>query len=144
VLVAALTAAVLVAGTGCAATGITPERIEAAFAPTFARLYVRQQQLEGRTNVPSTAAMATTADCTRGDASDPDLGAGNDWSCTVRFLISGPGTPVSLNYTLTVRPDGCYTAEDPPIAMGRQTIVTAAGRTVTNPVFAIDGCFATS
>lgn len=131
-------------GSGLATTGITPERLQSAFAPTFARLYVHQQRLEGRTDVPSTSSMRTSATCSRGTAAEPDLGAGSDWTCALQFLISGPGTPVSLSYSLTVRPDGCYTAEDPPSAMGRQTITTAAGRTVVNPVFAIDGCFATS
>lgn len=131
-------------GSGFATTGITPERLQAAFAPTFARLYVHQQRLEGRTDAPSTSAMRTTAICTRGTAAEPDLGAGSDWSCALQFLIGGPGTPVSLTYGLTVRPDGCYTAEDPPLAMGRQTITTAAGRVVVNPLFAIDGCFPTT
>ena len=142
---AGASASVLVALTaGCGSTGVTAERVEGAFAPAFARLYVRQQQLEGRTDAPTVRALGSTATCTRGDASVPDAGAGSDWSCTVQFLVAGPGTPVSLVYSLTVRPDGCYTAEDPPVAMGRRTITTAAGKTVTNPVFAIDGCFATS
>lgn len=142
--VAVLLAATAASTAGCDTTGVTAERVQAAFAPAFARLWVRQQRLEGHPAVPSVASMAPTATCTRGDASVPDVGAGSDWSCTVAFFISGPGTPVSLVYGLTVRPDGCWTAEDPPVAMGRQTITTATGRTVLNPVFAIDGCFATA
>ncbi len=94
--------------------------------------------------VLSKASMQASALCTRGDASVPDQGAGSDWTCGLTFFVDGPGTPVTLAYSLTVRPDGCYTAEDPPVALGKQEIVESTGRSVINPLYAIDGCFAIS
>ncbi len=55
---------------GCGPAGITADRLDAALAPTFANLYVHQQQLLG--HPPTTAAaLRTTTSCTRGHPGHP-------------------------------------------------------------------------
>ena len=85
--------------------------------------------------------LNTKAHCLKGDASVPDQGAGANWVCTITFLIDGADTPVSFNWNLTVKPDGCWTAEGTPAQLGGQTIQTRTGKSVTDPIYAIDGCF---
>ncbi|MDA0158980.1 hypothetical protein OM076_01785 [Solirubrobacter ginsenosidimutans] len=123
---------------GCGSTGITVDRVSGSVAPTFERMYRWKQQLEG---VSTAAPLNTRAKCVKGDASVRDQGAGANWVCTITFLIDGADTPVSFNWNLTVKPDGCWTAEGTPVQLGGQTIRTRAGKTVANPIYAVDGCF---
>ncbi len=126
------------AAAGCASTGITSDRVSRSVAPTFERMYRWQQRLEGASTARPLDAKAS---CVKGDASVRDQGAGSNWVCTITFLISGADTPVSFNWNLTVKPDGCWTAEGTPVQLGGQTIRTRAGKTVANPIYAVDGCF---
>jgi ABC-2 type transport system permease protein len=137
---AALAGLALVAS-GCASTGITADRVSRSVAPTFERMYRWKQRLQGD---PTTKPLDTRAHCLKGDASVADQGAGSNWVCTLTFLIDGQGTPVSFNWNLTVKPNGCWTAEGTPIQLGGQTIRTRAGKTVANPIYAVDGCFPAS
>jgi len=128
---------------GCGPGAITADRLSAALAPTFTNLYVHQQQQLG--HPPTTAtALQTTSSCTRGTPATPDEGAGADWSCVVTWLIDGNGTPVIARYDVTVKPDGCYTADGPPLTIGPRTISDITGHDVLNPLFAFDGCFDTT
>lgn len=132
---------------GCGNSGITRDRIQRAFGPTFARLYVAQQHAHGRTVQAKALDPRTT--CRRGapadrtDAAATGSGAGEDWSCLVTYLVDGPGTPSAARYTLSVKTSGCFTADgDGPLEVnGEQTLVTPAGDTVTNPLWSFDGCF---
>ena len=129
---------VALAAAGCSSTGITSDRLSRSVAPTFEHMYRWKQQLEGAS---SAKPLDTTAHCVKGDASVRDEGAGSNWICTVSFLVDGPGTPVSFNWNLAVRPNGCWTAEGTPVQLGGQTIRTRAGKTVADPIYAVDGCF---
>ena len=123
---------------GCGSTGITSARVSGSVAPTFEHMYRWKQQLEGT----STAApLNTRASCVKGDASVRDQGAGANWVCTITFLVDGPDTPVSFNWNLTVKPNGCWTAEGTPAQLGGQTIRTRDGKSAANPIYAVDGCF---
>jgi hypothetical protein len=54
---------------------------------------------------------------------------------------SGPGiSQTALDYTLEIRPNGCYTADGPPDVIGPLHIRKAGGGTAINPLFAFDGC----
>ena len=66
-------------------------------------------------------------------------GAGDDWACVLNVNGSGLGQ-VSVDYTLVVRPNGCYTAEGPPSVVGPLHIRTSKGRSAVNPLYAFDGC----
>lgn len=56
------------------------------------------------------------AACVRHRGHGPQFGAGKDWSCTVN------GAAGSRTYSVTARPNGCYTATD-----------SATGPVVTGP-----------
>ncbi len=123
---------------GCASTGITSDRVSRSVAPTFEHMYRWKQRLEGASTAKP---LDTRAHCVKGDASVRDEGAGSNWVCTITFLVDGPDTPVSFNWNLTVKPNGCWTAEGTPLQLGGQTIRTRAGKTVADPIYAVDGCF---
>lgn len=121
---------------GCAGTGVTSARLENSIAPTFTGMYNWHQQLEGR---PVNRHLDTRAQCLRGVTGTS--GAGTDWSCTIQYFESGPSTPVSFSYDVSVRPDGCWTAEDGPQSLGGMDLRTASGKIVPNPLYVVDGCF---
>ncbi|MFC5180791.1 hypothetical protein [Actinomadura harenae] len=140
---ALLAAAVaLPALTGCDTTAVTRDRVNAAVAPTFANLYVLQQQLRGRK--VAKAAVKAHADCARGTGPDASTrGAGDDWTCTLSWFNAGPAVTATANYQLHVQPNGCYTADGdgPSDLNGTPTLTAADGATVTNPLWRFDGCF---
>jgi len=123
---------------GCGSTGITSDRVSGSVAPTFEHMYRWKQQLEGASTAKP---LDTRARCVKGDAGVPDEGAGSNWVCTITFLVDGPDTPVSFNWNVTVKPNGCWTAEGTPPQLGGQSIKTRAGKTVADPIYAVDGCF---
>jgi hypothetical protein len=131
--------AVCVVAAGCAGTGVTADRLERSVAPAFARQYRWRAQLEGR---PAPGWLDTRADCARGGSGD--RGAGSDWTCTIQYFESGPSTPVTFSYDVTVHPDGCWTAESGPASLGGLSLRTRSGNTVPSPLYAIDGCFRTN
>lgn len=106
--------------------------------PAWARLYVRAQQLDGRTEA-SVAGLAASADCRRGTGSGPATGPGDDWQCAVTFTPSGAPRQ-RVVYDVVLRPDGCWTADGPPSVVGGATVVDVEGRTRVNPLAGIDGC----
>lgn len=121
---------------GCAGTGVTSGRLASSIGPTFTRMYNWQQRLEGK---PANGRLDTRAQCLRGGSGT--TGAGPDWTCTIQYFESGPSTPVSFSYDVSVHPDGCWTAENGPQSLGGMDLRTASGQTVPNPLYAVDGCF---
>lgn len=59
---------------------------------------------------------SASADCIRHKGKGPQYGAGKDWSCTIN------GNTGQRAYSVTARPNGCYTATD-----------SATGPVVTGP-----------
>lgn len=128
--------------TGCDTTGVTGERVNASVAPTFANLYVLQQQLRGRRVTAAT--VKARADCARGTGPDASTkGAGDDWTCTLSWFNAGPAVTATANYQLHVQPNGCYTADGdgPSDLNGTPSLTAADGASVTNPLWRFDGCF---
>ena len=127
---------------GCGSTGITAGSLEHSIAPTFGRLYVRQQVEVGNPR-PMLQDIRAHAHCVKGTRSEPQRGAGSDWVCYVTYLAAGPGTPVVATYDVTVQTDGCYAADgDGPVALnGRQTITAVGYRQIRNPLWLLNGCF---
>lgn len=115
---------------------MTSGRLQNAVGISFSRLYVLQQNELGHDVAPPDA----TSICVR-NGSAALTGAGS-WTCAVRFPYPD-GHVEPLSFDVEVQPVGCYTAAGPPSAIGQQKIRTAAGLTVTNPLFAFDGCFDT-
>jgi hypothetical protein len=138
---ALLLAALVVALTGCASTGVTSSRLNGSVGPTFERMYQWKRSLEGE---PAAKDLDTKAYCHRTTAKDPYKGAGSDWVCTVRFLVDGPNTQVSFNWNVQAKPDGCWDADGIPVRLGTQTVLTSTGRRVIDPIYKVDGCFSAS
>lgn len=128
----------VVALTGCASTGVTAARFDRSVGPTFERLYRWKQRLEGQS---TSKALNTNATCHRSNASSPEEGAGNEWLCTIRFLIEGPNTQVSFNWNVSAKPDGCWSADGIPVQLGGQTVLTNQDKRVIDPIYHVDGCF---
>ena len=134
-----LAAGVLIlALSGCASTGVTAARLNQSVAPTFERMYRWKQRLEGESTAK---ALHTSATCHRSAASTPDEGAGNEWLCTIRFLVDGPNTQVSFNWNVSAKPDGCWNADGVPATLGGQTLLTNHYKRVIDPIYEVDGCF---
>lgn len=139
---ALIVAGAAVALAGCGGTGISRARLQSSVSHTFANLWVLQQNTEG--NVPPAAgALRTRSNCARSTPGVADVGPGNDWVCRVVWLVSGPSTPVTAVYELTVKSNGCYTADgDGPASVnGAQNVINGRGHPVLNPLWEFDGCF---
>lgn len=120
----------------CSGPAVTNVRLQEAVGVSFQRLYVLQQNELGHV----VAAPDRSASCVR-NGSAALTGAGS-WACTVHFPYPD-GHVEPLTFDVEVQPVGCYTASGPPATAGQQKIQTAVGATVTNPLFAFDGCFST-
>ena len=123
---------------GCGNGGITRASLQAGVGPTFRNMYLVQQRWLGHDD-PYTTADTSVASCTKGGPSTPDSGPGDDWVCVVHWP-SPSGITEPISYDVRVQPDGCYTADGPATTIGQQTMQTAAGKTVPNPLYAFDGC----
>lgn len=121
---------------GCAGPAVTDQRLAASVGLSFQRLYVRQQNELGH----DVARPDRAATCLR-TGSSALTGAGN-WACTVHFPFPD-GHVEPATFDVDVTPVGCYTATGPPSVTGALTLTTPAGTSVTNPLYAFDGCFPT-
>ena len=140
VAVAVAAVAALAAAGNVGATGITAARLDRSLATTFENLTVLQQADLGR-RVPAGARMRIWPTCRRQGVPTPTRGPGDDWLCALEIVtpaVSGGVVPV--NYDVSVKPNGCYTAEGPPAYIGPMTI-GRGGVTRVNPLFRFDGCF---
>lgn len=124
---------------GCGPVDVTRPRLEAALAPTFANLYVRQAQILGHPGV-TIGSVAAQASCDRGGPKVADEGPGADWICIVHF-VDDTGAAQDGKFEVQVKSNSCYTAGGPSKLVGLATITDTTGRDVTNPVFEFDGCF---
>jgi len=138
VLVGAGICAVLVLGAVFDRTWITAQRLQDSVGPTFRNLVVLQQGMIGHAD--RTASLKVISFCKRASViSGTGEGPGDDWQC--QLFVNGPRLRgLSANYTLTVRPNGCYTAEGPPSVIGPLHLRTQDGAVALNPLSAFDGC----
>ena len=127
----------------CGQSHVTPDRLERAFALTFANLVVSQQNLLGRQGLDSRV-FGTAATCHRAEAGHEPSGSG-DWRCTVTWSIPDRRGTLRDSYELVVTPSGCYTAtaDSGEAHVGRATLTTSNGLTVPNLLYAFDACFDT-
>jgi hypothetical protein len=132
----------------CSRSAITPPRLEAAVAHSFANLVAVQQPILGGPAIAA-AQLGAAARCGRvGLAADgvdagPGSGAG-DWRCTIRWFVPGRADPMLDTYDVAVTAEGCYTAtaDGAEAHVGGPKLKTIDGsRTVTNLLYAFDGCF---
>jgi hypothetical protein len=126
---------------GCASTGITATRLERALGPTFANLIQTQGTLLGLAPV-DVPALHVSAACHRIGPGTDDKGGG-DWLCTVQWSPPGYRGVWHDSYDVSVTNDGCYTAtaDGEEGHLGGPRIARRDGATVTNLLYAFDGCF---
>ncbi len=137
VVAAVAVAAILAAGMVLDGTWITSKHVEASVASTFRNLVVVQQAKLGRSVQPS--AVRIYPFCSRESAvSGSSTGAGDDWTCTL--YVHAPHLNSTVRYGVTIRPNGCYTAEGPAESIGPLHLHPPGGGTAINPLFAFDGC----
>jgi ABC-2 type transport system permease protein len=131
-------AAALGVGAAVEHTWITAHRIEASLTPTFENLLTEQQRLLGHPE--ATKGLLVFPFCKRESVVlGTGAGPGDDWDCHV--FVNGPNfRGLAVDYTLTVKPDGCYTADGPPSVVGSLHIRKAGGGRVVNPLYAFDAC----
>ncbi len=140
---AAAVVAVLALLANVGPTGDTDHRLSAAIGAEFNNLTLLQQQLIGR-RVPSGAKLDILPNCNRRAAKA--VGPG-DWNCTLYVYLpqaqSVPFQQTSVEYDVSVEYNGCYKAQSPPSFIGGPTMLGAHGKSVTNPLYIVYGCFDT-
>ena len=133
----AIGTAVMVAG--CGGSPITAERVQRAFAPTFANLVHTQVDWLGLPPM-SPSQVGALAQCR--SASGATTGSG-EWVCTV--IWRGPeGQSIGDAYDLLVGTDGCFTASVANESLGGPTLRNKNGKTVRNLLYAFESCFDTT
>jgi ABC-2 type transport system permease protein len=121
---------------------ITPRKLEAELKPIFNNLTIYQQHELGRT-IPAGARLNDSSVCARRGAAQG--GAGDDWVCTIDVLTPQADTPTPnfepVDYDVSIKVNGCFSADGPPSFIGNQTFKAPDGKTDYNPLFEIYGCF---
>ncbi len=122
-------------------TGVTAYRVAYNIGREFNSVTLLQQQLIGR-QVPANAQLYIQPQCNR--RGTKAIGPG-DWNCNIYVYLpqrnAVPYQLTSVEYDVSVEYNGCYKAQSPPAFLGGQTMQDAAGRSVTNPLFIVYGCF---
>jgi ABC-2 type transport system permease protein len=139
VAVAVAAVAVLAAVSNLGPTGVTATRLDRSIKKTFDNLTVLQQEDLGR-HVAAGRHLQIFPSCRRQGIAHPTRGAGDNWLCALDVIQRG-GTLLPVAYDVTVKPNGCYTAEGPPSYIGPLTIREPNGTRRVNPLFRFDGCF---
>lgn len=141
VAIATVVVAVLALCSSLGPTGVTATRVSNAVGSEFSRVTLLQQALIGR-RAPASAQLYVQPQCNRRGARA--VGPG-DWNCNVYIYLpqpkSVPFSRTSVDYDVSVQSNGCYKAASPPAFLGGQTMSDATGRSVTNPLFVVYGCF---
>jgi ABC-2 type transport system permease protein len=120
-------------------TWITSGRLGDSFAATFKNLVIVQEDLRGQSQAESDFNVYPFCRRESVPVGHVSKGAGDDWAC--ELFVDIPvlrGLPVE--YSITVRPNGCYTAEAAPSVTGPLNLRKVQGGTTRNPLFAFDGC----
>jgi ABC-2 type transport system permease protein len=121
--------------------GVTGYRVSAAVGPEFDNVTLLQQELIGR-HAPPGAKLDVLPNCNKRGAAD--VGPG-DWNCNLYVYLpqpkSVPFQQTAVDYEVSVQYNGCYKAQSPPAFLGGPTMTDAAGKSVTNPLFIVYGCF---
>jgi ABC-2 type transport system permease protein len=131
-------AALLLVGTLLSTTWITSSHLEASVSDTLSNLIVVQQQILGRALDP--ADVKVYSYCKRESViSGTSSGPADDWAC--QAFVDGPHVSrLAADYSISVRPDGCYTADAPASLVGPLHMKTPDGGTTLNPLSAFDSC----
>jgi hypothetical protein len=127
----------------CGSGGVTAGRLEGAVGPTFANLIQVEEAMLLLPPVDA-AALRVAASCKKIDPAKGEGGPG-DYKCTLSWYAPGQRRSLRDAYEVSVTMDGCYTAkvDGEEAHLGGPTVTTKGGATITNVVYAFDGCFDT-
>jgi hypothetical protein len=133
----------VVVASGCGRDDTTARRLESAVASTFANLIHSQETILGVVPVEASALRAS-ASCHKVVIASGATGGG--WRCTVTWFAPGHREALRDTYDVSLSTDGCYTAtaDGAEAHVGGPTILRRSGETLTNLVYAFDGCFDTT
>jgi hypothetical protein len=141
VLITTAVIAVLALCSGLGPNGVTGNRLAASIGPTFDNATLLQQALIGR-HAPPSARLAVLPNCNKRGAVDSGPG---DWNCTLYVYLPQPKAvrfqQTSVEYEVSVQYNGCWKASSPPAFIGGPSMAALHGRSVTNPLFIVYGCF---
>jgi ABC-2 type transport system permease protein len=142
--VVAVTVAVVALLAVCSSLGpgsVSGYRVAASVGSTFNNVSLLQQALIGRYAPPS-AHLRVLPNCNKRGAAP---GGPGDYLCNLYVYLPQPKAvpfqQTNVEYDVSVQYNGCWKASSPPAFVGGQTMQNAAGRTVTNPLFVVYGCF---
>ncbi|WP_433305649.1 ABC transporter permease [Actinoplanes sp. CA-030573] len=139
VVLLAVPAGAIAAGTGATGSGIGQEKVQRSVATAFAHLYRIQTAELNRPDVTEQQLRAT-AECARGGGQLDPEGAGNDWHCVVSWHLPGTEAAGQAVYQLDLTPDGRYTADgDGPKEVNGYFLVHTPSGDAPNPLWQFDG-----
>ncbi len=137
--VLAATVGVFAVTTGAGGSGIDQAKVQRSVATAFAHLY-RFQQEQMRQPPVTEAQLQTTAACDKSEGLGAQEGSGNDWRCTVSWVVPGFNAPAQAIYQLDVSANGRYTADgDGPVEVNGYFLIVSGGKAVPNPLWQFDG-----
>ena len=92
------------------------------------------------------AVLRSTAQCQKVGAPARETRGAGDWTCTILWSSPGQRIPLRDTYDPSVSPDGCYTAtaDGSEAHIGGPTLTARDGATITNLLYAFEGCFDTT
>ncbi|MBF9069745.1 ABC transporter permease [Streptacidiphilus sp. NEAU-YB345] len=135
----AATVGVVAVTTGTSGSGITQTKVQNSVATVFTHLYPYQQR-EMRQPPVTEAQLQTTASCDKSEGLGAQQGPGNDWRCTVSWVVGSSGVTAQAIYQLNVTANGRYEADgDGPVQVNGYFLIVAGGKVVPNPLWQFDG-----
>jgi len=135
----AATAGVVAVSTGATGSGIEQAKIQRSMATAFAHLYRLQWEQMRRPEVTE-AQLNTTAVCGKREGLGSQDGPGNDWRCTVFWVVPGDNITAQAVYQLDVTANGRYIADgDGPVQVNGYFLIAAGGKVIPNPLWQFDG-----
>lgn len=135
----AVTIGVVAVSTGAGGSGIDQGKVQRSVATAFAHLY-RLQQAQMRQPAVTEAQLKTSAVCGKREGLGAQDGPGNDWRCTVFWVLPGNNVTAQAVYQLNVTANGRYIADgDGPVQVNGYFLIVAEGKVVPNPLWQFDG-----
>jgi len=135
----AATVGVVAVSTGAGGSGIDQDKIQRSVATAFAHLY-RLQQAQMRQPPATEAQLKTSAVCGKREGLGAQVGPGNDWRCTVFWVLPGNNVTAQAIYQLNVSANGRYIADgDGPVQVNGYFLIVTEGEVVPNPLWQFDG-----
>ncbi|GAA2010757.1 ABC transporter permease [Catenulispora yoronensis] len=120
-------------------SGVGQDKVQRSVATVFAHLY-RLQQAQMYHPPITEAQLRTAAVCSKSDGLGAQQGPGNDWRCTVSWLVPGSTVTAQALYQLNVTANGRYIADgDGPQQVNGYFLIVTPGRVTTNPLWQFDG-----